>query len=146
MHFSNPESTYWAACRCFNFVSIQTPQQLCPLAISSLKNTCFQKSLCTETVVGEFAISLVLVISCEPVKVETESRNFSAQHVYKLSMSDGNEWHASLFQNSGLHAEAHRRFDWLGDQQRDPISIQVQTFTKAWITTLYKINTRTDWK
>ena len=28
-----------------------------------------------------FAISLVLVISCEPVNVETESRNFSALEV-----------------------------------------------------------------
>ena len=35
---------------------------------------------------GEFAISLVLVISCEPVNVEIESRNFSAleeQLVYR---------------------------------------------------------------
>ena len=42
--------------------------------------------------VGEFAISLV--ITCEHIKVETESRNFSAleaQRVYKLAMSDGNE-------------------------------------------------------
>ena len=44
--------------------------------------------------VGKFAIRLVLVISCEPVNVETESRNFLAleeQQVYKLSILDGNE-------------------------------------------------------
>ena len=60
--------------------------QLCPLTISSLNNTCFQNNMCTQTTLGEFAISLVLVISCEPVNVETESRNFSdleAQHVYR---------------------------------------------------------------
>ena len=42
----------------------------------------------------EFAICWVLFILCEPVNVETESRNFLAlerQHVYKLSMSGGNE-------------------------------------------------------
>ena len=39
--------------------------------------------MCAEATVGEFAISLVLVISCEPVKVESESRNFSEeQRVY----------------------------------------------------------------
>ena len=39
--------------------------------------------MCPEATIGEFAISLVLVISCEPVKVESESRNFSEeQHVY----------------------------------------------------------------
>ena len=57
-----------------------------PLTMSSLKNTCFQNNMCAETTIGEFAISLVLVISCEPVSVETESRNFSAlegQHIYR---------------------------------------------------------------
>ena len=42
--------------------------------------------MCPETTLGEFAISLVLVISLEPVNVETESRNFSAleaQRVYR---------------------------------------------------------------
>ena len=39
--------------------------------------------MCAEATVGGFAISLVLVISCEPVKVESESLNFSEeQHVY----------------------------------------------------------------
>ena len=39
--------------------------------------------MCAEATLWEFAISLVLVISCEPVKVESESRNFSEeQHVY----------------------------------------------------------------
>ena len=39
--------------------------------------------MCAETTLCEFAIWLVLVISCESVNVETESRNFSdleAQH------------------------------------------------------------------
>ena len=48
-----------------------------------MKNTCFQNKMCPEATIGEFAISLVLVISCEPVKVESESRKFSEeQHVY----------------------------------------------------------------
>ena len=84
MCFGNPESTYWTAYRCFIFVKIQIHQLLRPLTISSLKNICFQKNLC---IVKEFVIGLVLVISCElSIKVETESRNFSAleaQHVYK---------------------------------------------------------------
>ena len=58
------------------------------LTMSSLKNMCFQNNMCAETTLGEFAISLVLVILCEPVNVETESRNFSvleAQRVYKMA-------------------------------------------------------------
>ena len=39
---------------------------------------CFQDSMCAETTLREFAVSLVLVILCEPVNVETESRNCSA--------------------------------------------------------------------
>ena len=48
---------------------------------------CCQKNLFTKTAVGEFAIGLERVISCELVKVETESRNFSASEAqlgYKL--------------------------------------------------------------
>ena len=48
-----------------------------------LKNTCFQNKMCAEANIREFAISSLLVISCEPVKVESESRNFSEeQRVY----------------------------------------------------------------
>ena len=60
--------------------------QLCPFTMSSLKNKCFQNNMCAENSLGEFATSLVLVISCEPVNVETESRNFldlEAQRVYR---------------------------------------------------------------
>ena len=60
--------------------------QLRPLTGSSLKNRCFQNNTCAETTLGEFAISLVHVISCEPVDAETDSRNFStleAQCVYR---------------------------------------------------------------
>ena len=60
--------------------------QLRPLTMSSLKNTSFQNNMCAETPLGEFAISLVLVISCEPVNIETENRNFSdleVQLVYR---------------------------------------------------------------
>ena len=53
-------------------------QQLRSLAILSLKNMCFQKNLW-----GEFP-----EISRQPVKVETESRIFSVQHVYKLAQHD----------------------------------------------------------
>ena len=52
--------------------------------MSSLKNTCFQNNLRAETALGEFAISLVLVILCEAIKVETESRNFSALEVQRV--------------------------------------------------------------
>ena len=51
--------------------------QLHPLTMSSLKNMCFQNKMCAEATLREFAISLVLVISCEPVNVETENRNFN---------------------------------------------------------------------
>ena len=47
--------------------------------------------MCAETTLGEFAISLVLVISCEPVNVETESRKFSAleaQRVYRWQLNN----------------------------------------------------------
>ena len=47
---------------------------------------CFQNNVCAETTLGEFFISLVLVILCEPVNLEPESRNFSAleaQRVYR---------------------------------------------------------------
>ena len=59
--------------------------QLPPLTMSSLKNMCFQY-MYAETTLWESAISLALVILCEPVNVETESRNFSAleaQRVYR---------------------------------------------------------------
>ena len=52
----------------------------------SLKNTCFQNNMCAETTLRELAIRLILVILCEPVNVETESRNISdleAQGVYR---------------------------------------------------------------
>ena len=61
----------------FIFISIQTPQQLCPPSvISSLEEHYFQKTLFVETAVGDFAISLDRVIMCEPVRVETVRRNF----------------------------------------------------------------------
>ena len=50
-------------------------------------------------------IGLVFVISCEPVKVETESRNFSAleaQRVYINCPCQVAMKQASLFQYSGL--------------------------------------------
>ena len=40
----------------------------------------------------EFAISLVLVISCEPVNVENENRNFSALEAQRLY-----RWQLELF-------------------------------------------------
>ena len=53
--------------------------QLHPLFMFCLENTCFQNNMWAETSLWEFAISLVLVIiSCEPVNVEIESRNVSA--------------------------------------------------------------------
>ena len=63
--------------------------QLHPLTMSFLKNMCFQNNLFAETTLGEFAISLVHVISCEPVNVETESRNFST--LKRNMFTDGNK-------------------------------------------------------
>ena len=43
--------------------------------------------MCAKVTLGEFAVSLVLVISCEPVKVESESRNFSEeQHILPIAI------------------------------------------------------------
>ena len=58
----------------------------CPLTFSALTNTCFQNNMWTGITLGEFAISSVLVILCEPVNVETGNGNFStfeAQRVYR---------------------------------------------------------------
>ena len=103
MLLSNPESSCWTVYQCFINVSIQTAQQLRPLANISSKNTFFRR-ICA----GSF-----LVISHEPVKVETESRSFSAQHVYKLVHHDmnGNETGMLITKYSGLCAEGHRCFD-----------------------------------
>ena len=70
--------------------------QLPPITMSSLKNTCFQNNMCAETTLGEFAISLVLVISCEPilcepVYVETESRNVSFLEAQLVNFTDDNK-------------------------------------------------------
>ena len=70
--------------------------------MSSLKNMCFQNNMRTETTHGEFAMSLVLVISCEPVNVETESMNisgFGSAACLQMAIK-----HASLFQYSCLRA------------------------------------------
>ena len=51
-----------------------------------LEEHVFQNNMCAETTPGEFAIRLILGILCEPVNVETESRNFSdleVQRVYR---------------------------------------------------------------
>ena len=70
----------------FIFISIQTPQQLCPPSvISSLEEHYFQKNLIAQTAVGEFAIGWDRVIMSEPVRVETVSRNFSASEVWGVN-------------------------------------------------------------
>ena len=61
------------------FFFIQTTLQLHPLAIIFfLENMCF-RSICSW---GVNAIRLVRVISCEPVRVETESMNFSEDSMF----------------------------------------------------------------
>ena len=73
------------------FASTQTPQHLCPHTMSSMKNACFQNNIWAENALGEFAISLFLIISFEPVSVETESMNFSAleaQYVYRWKQNN----------------------------------------------------------
>ena len=64
------------------FFLVQTTLQLCPLVIIfSLKNMRF-KRICSW---GINTIRLVRVISSEPVRVETESMNFSEDSMfYKL--------------------------------------------------------------
>ena len=80
MHFSNLNQPARLHINLY-FILIQTIQ-LCPLAIIfSLKNMCF-KRICSW---GVNTIRLVRVISCEPVRVETESMNFSKDSMfYKL--------------------------------------------------------------
>ena len=95
--------------------------------MSSLKNTCFQINMRAETTLREFAISLVLVISCEPVNVETESRNFSAlkaQRVYRMAIKQ-----SSLFQYSCLRAFIGTSpFGLMHDQTVDEDSNNVTRF------------------
>ena len=80
--FRNPDSTCWTAYQCFILPQWKLPNvQLLPLTMSSLKNKCFQNNMCAETTL---AIRLVLVILCEPVNVETESRNFSDLEVQRF--------------------------------------------------------------
>ena len=70
--------------------------------MSSLSSMRFQNNMRAETTPGEFAISLVLVISCEPVNVETESRNisgFGSAVCLQMAIKQ-----SSLFQNSCLRA------------------------------------------
>ena len=57
--------------------------QLRPLTISPWRTGVFRIICRQKPCLGEFTISLVLVVSCEPVKVESESRNFS--------VTDGNK-------------------------------------------------------
>ena len=79
MRFRNPELSAGLLIDVLFLLQYKLPNvHLHPLTMSSLKSTCFQNDMCTETTLGEFDISLVLVILCEPVNVETESRNFSA--------------------------------------------------------------------
>ena len=75
--FRNQDSTCWTAYQCFIFASIETPQCSVVFPFYVLKKACFQNNICAKTTLGEFAIRLVLLISCEPVNVETESGNFS---------------------------------------------------------------------
>ena len=57
-----------------------------------LEEHVFSEYIWPKATLREFAISLVLVNSCEPVKVESESRNFSSE------FTDGNKKRSSLFQ------------------------------------------------
>ena len=78
MHFRNPESSAGLLISILFLLQYKLPNvQSHLLTMSSLKKKCF-KNMYTETPLGEFDITLVLVIFCEPVTFETESRNFSA--------------------------------------------------------------------
>ena len=82
MHFSNLNQPAGLHINLYFFL-IQTTLQLCPLAIIFFPwRTCVSKRVCSW---GVNAIRLVRVISCEPVRVETESMNFSEDSMfYKL--------------------------------------------------------------
>ena len=83
-----------------SWLNANSPMFSC-IPMSSLKNMCFQNNMRAETTPGEFAISLVLVISCEPVKVETESGNisgFGSAAYLQMAIKQ-----SSLFQYSCLH-------------------------------------------
>ena len=79
MHFSNLPASLLVN---LYFFLIQTPQELHPLAVVfHLEEHVFQKNLILEI----NSIGLVRVISCEPVRVETETMNFSEDSIfYKL--------------------------------------------------------------
>ena len=64
-----------------------------------------------ETTLGEFAISLVLVILCEPVKVESESRNFSKSSMFTGGNKNNNQ--DSLFKYS---CQGTSPFSLMGNQ------------------------------
>ena len=65
----------------------------------------------TEATLWEFAISLVLVFSCKPVKDESESRNFSEERSLQMAIQ------SSLFQFSckrtRKHSQTENHTDWL---------------------------------
>ena len=69
----NPESTCRTAYQCFYICLNINSYNI------SLMNTCLQNNMWAEATLGEFAISLVRVISFQPAKVESEYRNFSEE-------------------------------------------------------------------
>ena len=77
-------------------------QHKLPNSCVPLPNMCFHENIC-KTTLGEFTISLVLVISCEPGNVETESRNFSA-----LEAQCFYRWQQNMHPCSNIIAYVHR--------------------------------------
>ena len=61
-------------CLSMFYFCLNTPPTVASPNHFILRICVFRKNLCT---VEDFAIGSVLVISCEPVKAENESRNFS---------------------------------------------------------------------
>ena len=71
MHLGNPESSRWTSYQCFVLPQYKSP------TVAFSYHVFLEETYVFRTL-GEFAISLILVISCEPVNVEIENRNFSA--------------------------------------------------------------------
>ena len=97
--FRNPESTCWTVYLFYFCLNTNPPMFICvPLP-------CLH--MWAETTLGELAISLVLVISFEPVNVEAESRNFSTfevQPVYR--------WQLNKHLCSNILAYVHIDYIW----------------------------------
>ena len=98
------------------YLNTNSPTVVPPTVISSLEEHYFQKNLFAETAVGEFAIGWDRVIMCEPVRVETVSRNFWASEMWdvnKLYMINVHVRWQSLFQYLAYNMMCYNKFAYI---------------------------------